>query len=444
MLDPEDLNEITRAYYDICSEAIHRFDGIIANYIGDGIMALFGYPRAHEDDAERAIHAGLSLIRTLETSSIFTGRGVSARVGIATGLVVVGSHGADPLTPEKTVVGETPNFAAHLQAAIKPNAVVISTATRRLIGDVFTLAEMELGSFKGADKPVTAWQVIGEKTAPSRFAAHVTSLTGFVGRDQEIALLSDRWQLAVQGEGQVVLLAGEAGIGKSRIVETFRCLNAAKPHIAIHYQCSPYHGDSALYPVIAQIEAAAGIAVDDLPTTRLDKLEALHKRTTDRSDDVIPLFAALLSIPTGDRYPPPDPDPQRRRERTLAAMIQELEGLAGQSAVLMILEDAHWADPTTLDLVGRINLQIPNLRVFLIVTYRTGFAIPWDHSHVTTLVLNRLGRRHCRDMVASITQGKALPPEVMEQIIAKTDGIPLFVEELTKAVLEFRATYGTS
>ena len=436
MLDPEDLNEITRAYYDICSEAIHRFDGIIANYIGDGIMALFGYPRAHEDDAERAIHAGLSLIRTLETSSIFTGRGVSARVGIATGLVVVGSHGADPLTPEKTVVGETPNFAAHLQAAIKPNAVVISTATRRLIGDVFTLAEMELGSFKGADKPVTAWQVIGEKTAPSRFAAHVTSLTGFVGRDQEIALLSDRWQLAVQGEGQVVLLAGEAGIGKSRIVEMFRCLNAAKPHIAIHYQCSPYHGDSALYPVIAQIEAAAGIAVDDLPTTRLDKLEALHKRTTDRSDDVIPLFAALLSIPTGDRYPPPDPDPQRRRERTLAAMIQELEGLAGQSAVLMILEDAHWADPTTLDLVGRINLQIPNLRIFLIVTYRTGFAIPWDHSHVTTLVLNKLGRRHCRDMVASITQGKALPPEVMEQIIAKTDGIPLFVEELTKAVLE--------
>jgi class 3 adenylate cyclase/predicted ATPase len=436
VLDPEDLNEITRAYYDVCSEAIHRFDGIIANYIGDGIMALFGYPRAHEDDAERAIHAGLSLITALETSSTFTGRGVSARVGIATGLVVVGSHGADPLTPEKTVVGETPNFAAHLQAATKPNTVVISTATRRLIGDVFTLAEMELGSLKGADKPVTAWQVIGRKTAPSRFAAHVASLTGFVGRDHEIALLSDRWQLAVQGEGQVVLLAGEAGIGKSRIVETFRWLNAATPHIAIHYQCSPYHGDSALYPVIAQIEAAAGIAVDDLPTTRLDKLEALHRRTTDRSDDVIPLFAALLSIPTGDRYPPPDPDPQRRRERTLAAMIQELEGLAGQSAVLMILEDAHWADATTLDLVGRIILQIPNLRVFLIATYRTGFAIPWDHPHVTTLVLNRLGRRHCKAMVASITQGKALPSEVMEQIIAKTDGVPLFVEELTKTVLE--------
>ena len=301
---------------------------------------------------------------------------------------------------------------------------------------MFTLAEMELGSFKGADQPVTAWQVIGKKTAPSRFAAHVASLTGFVGRDQEIALLSDRWQLAVQGEGQVVLLAGEAGIGKSRIVETFRWLNAATPHIAIHYQCSPYHGDSALYPVIAQIEAAAGIAVDDLPTTRLDKLEALHKRTTDRPDDVIPLFAALLSIPTGDRYPPPDPDPQRRRERTLAAIIQELEAVAKQSAVLVILEDAHWADPTTLDLVGRIILQVPNLRIFLIVTYRTGFAIPWDHPHVTTLVLNRLGRRHCKAMVASITQGKALPSEVMEQIIAKTDGVPLFVEELTKAVLE--------
>ena len=435
-LDPEDLNEITRSYYDLCSDAIRRFDGIIANYMGDGVMALFGYPRAHEDDAERAVHAGLSLVRALETSGVIIGRGVSARVGIATGLVVVGPHGADPLTREKTVVGETPNFAAHLQAATEPNTVVISTATRRLVGDVFTLAEMELGSFKGADKPMIAWRVIGKKATPSRFAAHVSNLTGFVGRDQEIALLSDRWQLAIQGEGQVVLLAGEAGIGKSRIVETFRQLNTETPHNAIHCQCSPYHGDSALYPVITQFETAAGIAVDDLPTTRLEKLEALLQRSTDRSDDAIPLIAALLSIPTGDRYPPPDPDPQRRRERTLNALIGELEKLARQGPVLMILEDAHWADPTTLDLFSRTILRLPNLRVFLIVTYRTDFGIPWDHPHVTTLVLNRLGRRYCKAMVELITQGKTLPSEVMEQIIAKTDGVPLFVEELTKTVLE--------
>ena len=262
-LDPEDLNEITRSYYDLCSDAIRRFDGIIANYMGDGVMALFGYPRAHEDDAERAIHAGLSLVRALETSGVISGRGVSARVGIATGLVVVGPHGADPLTREKTVVGETPNFAAHLQAATEPNTVVISTATRRLVGDVFTLAEMELGSFKGADKPMTAWRVIGKKATPSRFAAHVINLTGFVGRDQEIALLSDRWQLAVQGEGQVVLLAGEAGIGKSRIVETFRRLNTETPHnrnplpmLAISWRQRTLSRDHS-------VRSSRGIAVDD-------------------------------------------------------------------------------------------------------------------------------------------------------------------------------------
>ena len=437
-LDPEELNEITRTYYDCCADAIRHFDGIVANYIGDGVMALFGYPRAHEDDAERAVRAGLSLIRTLETSDATSRHGgLSARVGISSGLVVVGQDGSGALTREKTVVGETPNFAAHLQAATDANTVAISTATRQLVGDVFALAELKLTNFKGALEPVTAWRVIGEKPTPSRFAAHAVSVTGFVGREQETALLSDRWRQAVQGEGQVVLLAGEAGIGKSRVVETFRQLIAATPHIAIHYQCSPYHADSPLYPVIAQIEMAADIALDDPPAARLEKLETLVRRSTDRWNEAIPLLAALLSIPTGGRYPPPDPDPQRRREHTLAALIEQLQVLARQSALLVILEDAHWADPTTLDLFGRIILRFPRLCGFLIITYRPDFQIPWNrHPHVTALVLNRLGRRHCQTMVEAITRGKTLPSEVMEQIISKTDGIPLFVEELTKNVLE--------
>ena len=282
ILDPEDLHEITHNYYHCCSSSIHRFDGVVANYIGDGVMALFGYPRAHEDDAERAVHAALTLIRTLETSDAMRTHPVSARIGIATGLVVVGAERSESLTPEKSVVGETPNFAAHLQAAAEPNTIVISTATRRLVGDVFNLTEVELANFKGVGQPVIAWRVVGEKTTSSRFAAHAATLTDFVGREQEIALLSDRWRQVVRGEGQVVLLAGEAGIGKSRIIETFRGL-ITETHVTVRYQCSPFHGDSALYPVIAQIESSAGITLDDSPSARFKKLDVLLRDVNGRS-----------------------------------------------------------------------------------------------------------------------------------------------------------------
>jgi class 3 adenylate cyclase/predicted ATPase len=431
-LDPEELNEITRRYYDCCTDAIRQFDGLVANYIGDGVMALFGYPRAHEDDAERAMHAALTIIRANSGSKAH----VKVRIGVATGLVVVGEDGTGPLTKEKTVVGEAPNLAAHLQAEAQPNNILISDATRRLLGDVFELEELKLGRLRSSKEPVTVWRVIGEKAVISRFAAHAASLTNFVGRDQELALLTDRWHHAIQGEGQIVVLSGEAGIGKSRIVDAFHQLISDEPHVTVRYQCSPYHIDSALYPIIRQLEHAAGLVADDPPVAKLDKVEALLQRTTTSLQEVVPLFAALLSIPTNSRYPLPDPDPQRRKERTLNAVIDQLASLAQIGPVLIILEDVHWADPTTLDLVGRTTLRFSEMRVLLIMTCRPEFTAPWTgHTQVTALLLNRLARQHCRAMVESMVQ-KTLPSEVLEQIIAKTDGVPLFVEELTKAVLE--------
>ena len=435
-LDPEELNEITRRYYDCCTSAIQQFDGLVANYIGDGVMALFGYPRAHEDDAERAIHAALAILRAMRAVSAKSKTQLSVRIGIATGLVVVGEAGTGPLTKEKSVVGEAPNLAAHIQSKASPNHILISNETRRLVGDVFTLNRVQLADLKSASEPVTVWRVVGEKESMSRFAAHLVSITAFVGREQEVALLNDRWQQAVHGEGQVVLLSGEAGIGKSRIVETFSQHISEELHFTIRCQCSPYHFDSALHPIIRQLGHAANIAVDDQPAARLEKLEAVLKRGHAPLEKVVPLFAALLSIPTGDRYPPADPDPQRLQERILNALADQLAGLAQARPVLIILEDVHWADPTTLDLVDRIVLRLPQTRILLIMTCRPEFKARWTgHPQLTALSLNRLGRRHCQTMVESIA-GKTVPPEVMEQIIAKTDGVPLFVEELTKTVLE--------
>ena len=435
-MDPEDLREVISAYQKCAAETVRRFDGCISRYMGDGVLVYFGYPKAHEDDAERAVRAGLELISALAGLKI--NAPLQTRIGIATGLVVVGDVIGSGEAQERGAVGETPNLAARLQGIAEPDTIVIAENTRRLLGNLFDLTDLGPKKLKGIAERVRAWTVLRSSSIESRFEAlHAGHLSTLVGREEEMDLLLRRWSRAKTDEGEVVLLSGEAGIGKSRVVETFRQLIAETPHTTLHYQCSPHHADSPLYPVIAQIVIAAGIALDDSPTARLEKLEALVKRSTDRWDELIPLLAALLSIPTTDRYPPPDPDPQRRRERTLAALIEQLQALARQSALLVILEDAHWADPTTLDLFGRIIVQFPKLRGFLIVTYRPEFKFPWDHHpNVTALSLNRLGRRDCKMMVEAITRGKTLPSEVMEQIVAKTDGIPLFVEELTKTVLE--------
>jgi class 3 adenylate cyclase/predicted ATPase len=434
-LDPEDLSQLMRIYYDRCGEAIDRFDGVIASYVGDGIMALFGYPRAHEDDAERAIHAALQIIEACKTVCPKDLPPIQVRIGIASGLVVVGEDKLHALTREKSVVGETPNLAAHLQGAAAPNSVLISEATRKLVGDVFALEKVELHNLKGRSE--IAWHIIGPKASTSRFETHVLTLTNFVGREQEVALLVDRWQQVNQGEGQVVLLAGEAGIGKSRIVEAFRQMISGTSQSILRHQCSPYHVDSALYPIITELEHAANVVSNDPSSVRLGKIEGLLKKEGLNLEETLPVLAALLSIAPGDRYPPPDVDPQRRKERTLSALVERITNLAATNSVLMIVEDVHWADPTTLEFLNRLIQRVEELRILLIMTYRPEFKAPWTgHAHVSALFLNRLGRRHCRAIVKSIANRKPLPTAVTEQIIAKTDGVPLFVEELTKTLLE--------
>jgi class 3 adenylate cyclase/predicted ATPase len=434
-LDPEDLSQLMRTYYDRCGEAIQYFDGVIASYVGDGIMALFGYPRAHEDDAERAVHAALKILEVCKTVYPKGHPPIRVRIGIASGLVVVGEDKLHALTREKAIVGETPNLAAHLQGVAAPNSVLISEATRKLVGDIFELEKMELHNLKG--RPEIAWHIIRLKERTSRFEAHGRILRNFVGRDQEVAWLADRWQQANQGDNHVVLLAGEAGIGKSRIVENFRQMISGSTQLTLRYQCSPYHTDSALYPIITELEHSANVASNDASSMRLEKIEGLLKEEGLNLHETLPVLAALLSIAPGDQYPPPDADPQRRKERTLSALVDRITNLAAKNAVLMIVEDVHWADPTTLEFLSRLILRFDQLRILLIMTYRPEFSAPWKgHAHVSELFLNRLGRRHCRAMVKAIANRKSLPAAVTEQIIAKTDGVPLFVEELTKTLLE--------
>jgi class 3 adenylate cyclase len=432
-LDPEELGEVVAVYHRCTAEVVGRFGGFLAKYVGDGVLAYFGYPVAHEDDAERAVRAGLEVANAVAG---LDHRGVllSARVGIATGLVVVGEiGGGEP----NAVVGETPNLAARLQAEAPPGGVVIAPATRRLAGDWFRYRDLGPRPLKGIAEPVPLTQVLGERSAESRFAAiRAAMLTPFVGREQEIALLLDRWQLASEDEGQVVVLSGEAGIGKSRIVEMVR-ERVADAGIRIRWQCSPYHTNTALHPVIGQLTAAARIEMDDPSATKLEKLERLVVPPGSGSGDVVPLLADLLAIPIGDRYPPLTMAPEARRARTLRALAAQLIALSQRRHVLFLVEDAHWIDPTTRELLDSVIEPIAGHRVLLLVTGRPEFQNPWGgHSHVTTLALNRLGQRQSADLVSHVAGGRVLPDAIARAIVTRGDGVPLFVEELTKSVLE--------
>ena len=434
-MDPEDLREIMSAYQKCVAETVQRFGGFVAKYMGDGVLVYFGYPQAHEDDAERAVRAGLELIQAVR--GLKSGTALQTRVGIATGMVVVGDLIGSGSAQEQTVVGETPNLAARLQGIAEPNTVVIAESTRRLLGNLFDLQDLGGRDLKGIGSLVKAWAVLRPASVESRFEAlHASALTELVGREEELELLLRRWSRAKSGEGQVVLLSGEAGIGKSRLTAALLERLASEPHTRLRYFCSPQHTDSAFYPIISQMERAAGFVHDDIPQAKLDKLDAVLAQTSTSSQEVA-LFAEMLSLPNDGRYPALEQDPQRRRQRTLEALNLQMEVLSRSNPVLMIVEDVHWSDPTSLETFGRTVDRLASHRVLLIVTFRPEFESPWiGRPHVTALTINRLAQRDIDVMIDGVVGNKSLPASIRKDIIERTDGIPLFVEEMTRAVLE--------
>jgi class 3 adenylate cyclase/predicted ATPase len=434
-LDPEDMRAVIGAYHKCVAETVARFDGFVAKYMGDGVLIYFGYPHAHEDDAERAVRAGLALIDAVGKLRIQ--EPLQVRIGVATGLVVVGDIVGSGEAQERGVVGETPNLAARLQAMAEPNTVVISEGTRRLLGGLFELEDLGARDLKGIAGPVQAWVALRPSSVESRFdALHMTDLTALVGREEETELLLRCWARAKTGEGQVVLIAGEAGIGKSRLTAELLEHLAEEPHTRLRYFCSPQHTDSALYPIIGQMERAVGLTHVDAPRAKLDKLDAVLAQTSTSIEDAA-LFADMLSLPNDGRYPAVELAPQQRRERTLKALVSQMEALTRSSPALMIFEDAHWIDPTSLEALSRVGDRIQSLRVLLIVTFRPEFDPPWiGLPHVTAVTINRLAQRQVGAMIDSVVGNKLLPASIRQDIIERTDGIPLFAEEMTKAVLE--------
>jgi class 3 adenylate cyclase len=434
-MDPEDFREVISAYQSSVAETVGRFAGFVAKYMGDGVLIYFGYPQAHEDDAERAVRAGLQLVTAI--GNLKTHAVLQTRVGIATGLVVVGDLIGSGSSQEQPIVGDTPNLAARLQGIAEPNSVVIAESTRKLVGSLFELEDLGPQELKGISGRTPAWAALRPASVEGRFEAmHATGFTDLVGREEELDLLLRRWSKAKSGEGQVVLLSGEAGIGKSRLTAALLERLAADPHTRLRYFCSPQHTDSAFYPIISQMERAAGLAHDDTAQAKLDKLDSLLAKSLAPREDVA-LLAEMLSLPNDGRYPTLELAPNQRRQRTLEALITQIEALARRNPVLMIFEDAHWADPTSLEAFGRSVDRITALGVLLIVTYRPEFEPPWvGQPHVTTLTINRLGQREITAMIDRVTGNKALLASIRQDIVERTDGVPLFIEEMTKAVLE--------
>jgi class 3 adenylate cyclase/predicted ATPase len=434
-LELENLRHVVDAYQSQVASCAARYEGFVAKFMGDGVLVYFGYPQAHEDDAERAVRAGLKLIAAV--GSLKAKASLQTRVGIATGLVVVGDLVGTGSAQEQAIIGETPNLAARLQSIAEPNSVIVAESTRKLLGDLFELEDLGARDLKGMTGPVRAWTALRPGRMESRFEAlHASGLTELVGREEELEILLRRWSKAKSGEGQAVLLSGEAGIGKSRLTAALLEASGSEPHTRLRYFCSPQHTDSAFYPIITQMERAAGLAHDDPAQAKLDKLDAVLAQTSTSAEDAA-LFAELLSLPNDGRYPKLELSPEQRRQRTLAALVSQIETLAQQYPVFMIFEDAHWTDPTSLEVLGRIVDRVRSLRVLLIVTFRPEFDAPWlGRSHVTTLMLNRLGQRDIEVVIDGVVGNKFIPASVRHDIIERTDGIPLFVEEMTKAVLE--------
>jgi class 3 adenylate cyclase/predicted ATPase len=435
-IDLEDLRDVVDAYHRCVADTAGRFLGFVAKRTGNVALVGFGYPAAHEDDAERAVLAGLELCVEVRTLSTQTNAAWQCRVGIATGLVIV-SDSADLGGRERELVGEVLNLSGRLQEIADPSTVVIADDTRKLLGSLFELQDLGAKDLKGIAGPVRAWSALRASSVESRFEAlRAGDLTELVGREEEVELLLRRWSKAKSGAGQAVLLTGEAGIGKSRLAATLLKHLASEPHTPLRYFCSPQHTDSAFYPIIGQLERAAGLAREDTTQAKLDKLDAVLARSSASAQDAA-LIAEMLSLPNDGRYPELDLTPQQRRQKTLEALIGQMAALARQRPLLVIFEDAHWADPTTLEAFDRVADRIRNLRVLLIVTFRPEFQSSWiGRSHVAAVTLNRLVERDIDAMIDRLAGNKQLPANIRQDIIERTDGIPLFVEEMTKAVLE--------
>jgi class 3 adenylate cyclase/predicted ATPase len=435
-LDPEDMRTLIGAYHTCITDVVSRYQGKIARYMGDGVLVYFGYPQAHEDDAEQAVRASLALIHAVANIRTVAAA-LQIRVGIATGTVVVTELLIENIPAEQAVVGETPNLAARLQTMAEPETVLICASTRRLTGGEFHYRDLGPVALKGWAEPVGVYQVLEMSGIESHFEAmHTTKLPPLFGRDEEIELLLRRWRQATQEEGRVVTLTGEPGIGKSHIASALNERLQAESHITLRYFCSEHHTHSALFPFISQLERAAGFKHSDTPHEKLCKLDALLAQST-HDPEHLAVLANLLALPTDDHYRLLDLTPQKRKEKTFAALLAQFDGLVAQQPVLLIFEDVHWIDPTSLELLAATVEHVPQLRALVLITARPEFTLPWpSYPHTTTIPLTRLGRRDGTALVLRLTGGKTLPKEVMEHILAHTDGVPLFVEELTKMVLE--------
>ncbi len=438
-LDPEEMRELILSYQAACNTVIRRFDGTISRYMGDGIRALFGYPRAHEDDAERAVRAGLDIVATISKMCIALDSGgaeaLAVRIGIATGLVVAGDLIGEGAAEEEAIVGETPNLAARLQTVARENAVVIASVTRSLIGERFDCLDLGAHPLHGFADPVQAWRVRGPRTVKSRFEAVQTSPAApLVGREEQLSRLWRLWRKAQQGQGRAVLLSGEAGIGKSRVVKALREQIATTSYASLRYQCSPHYINTALHPIVEHIERGAGIRHEDSPATKLAKFSE-WLGPGPQTDEAVKLLGALLSLPEEALVPVPAMSPQRQKERTFELILWFMQRLAASRPVLIVFEDLHWVDPTTQEFLTLLLDQVRHMRALVILTCRPDFIFPWDErEHVERHELQRLTPAEALRLAQQVA-GDHLPQHVVEQVVAKTDGVPLFVEELTRAVV---------
>ncbi|HEY6903651.1 MAG TPA: adenylate/guanylate cyclase domain-containing protein [Candidatus Acidoferrales bacterium] len=440
-LDPEDFRKILFDFQRRCSQAIRRYDGHIARLMGDGVLAYFGFPSAHEDDAERAVKAALEIVESVPALVVpITGK-LEVRIGIASGLVVVGDLIGEGPSREFALVGDAPNLASRLQALAEPGQILVAPGTRLLLGGLFEFADLGDHDLKGFQRPVRVWRVVALGSA-NRFEARTSlHLTPLIDRQSEVRLLQKQYGKAKRGKGRIALISGEPGIGKSRLILALRERLAGERYGFMQFQCSSYHTSSALHPVINYLEHAAGITRDTSPAVRLNKLEALVRQATEEhAKSIVPPLAALLSISTENYFPQRQLTPEQLRNQTFSAVLALLQASSEQQPVILVFEDVHWADPTSLELLEQIRDNVKNWRILVIVLHRPNLTLPWtEQPHVISLTVNRLDRLQVSSMVQSLSKDKDLPRTAIEQILAKTDGVPLFVEEITKTVLESAA-----